>query len=172
MFTKPTRLLAVFITCSVFVAAQPQRSQRTQAQPNDLAEFVKANYTKYEYRISMRDGVHLFTAVYVPKDSGEKWPIMLTRTPYTVSPYGVNNYKTMLGPSEKFTREKFIFVYQDVRGRYMSEGTFVDVRPYIPSKRGPHDVDESSDTYDTIDWIVKNVPNNNGRVGGSVNSFV
>jgi putative CocE/NonD family hydrolase len=128
-------------------------------------EFVKANYTKYEYQIAMRDGKKLFTSVYLPKDSSEKWPIMFDRTPYSVAPYGVDNYRGGLGPSEKFARDKFIFVYQDVRGRNMSEGTFRDMTPQIDAKKGPQDVDESSDTYDTIEWLVKNIPNNNGRVG-------
>ncbi|MGA3203796.1 MAG: CocE/NonD family hydrolase [Bryobacteraceae bacterium] len=128
-------------------------------------EFVKANYTKYEYQIAMRDGKKLFTSVYLPKDGSEKWPIMFLRTPYSVSPYGVDNYPGGLGPSEKFARDKFIFAYQDVRGRNMSEGTFRDMTPQIDAKKGPQDVDESSDTYDTIEWLVKNIPNNNGRVG-------
>jgi putative CocE/NonD family hydrolase len=128
-------------------------------------EFIKAHYTKHEFQIPMRDGQRLFTAVYTPKDTKEAHPIMLDRTPYNVGPYGVDNYKTSLGPSEKFAREGFIFAYQDVRGRYMSEGEFHDMRPQIAVKHGPQDVDESSDTYDTIDWLVKNVPNNNGRVG-------
>src|SRR5208283_463536 len=100
-----------------------------------------------------------------PKDDSEKWPIMFDRTPYSVAPYGIDNYRNALGPSEKFARDKFIFVYQDVRGRNLSEGTFRDMTPQIAVKKGPQDVDESSDTYDTIDWLVKNVPNNNGRVG-------
>jgi uncharacterized protein len=128
-------------------------------------DYIKAHYTKYEYRITMRDGKHLFTSVYVPKDAAQKYPIMLSRTPYNVAPYGADAHKPSLGPSEKFAREGFIFVYQDVRGRYMSEGEFVDMRPQIAHKRGPQDVDESSDTYDTIDWLVKNVPGNNGKVG-------
>jgi putative CocE/NonD family hydrolase len=128
-------------------------------------DYIRAHYTKYEHRIPMRDGKRLFTSVYVPKDMSQKYPIMLDRTPYNVAPYGVDAYKTALGPSEKFAKEGFIFVYQDVRGRYMSEGEFIDMRPQIPNKRGPQDVDESSDTYDTIDWLVKNVPGNNGNVG-------
>jgi len=128
-------------------------------------DFIRAHYTKYEYMIPMRDGKRLFTCAYVPKDLSKKYPIMFDRTPYNVGPYGVDNYKTSLGPSEKFAREGFFFVYQDVRGRYMSEGEFVDMRPHIANKRGPQDVDESSDTYDTIDWLIKNVPNHNGNVG-------
>lgn len=126
---------------------------------------VKAFYTKTEQLIPMRDGVKLFTAIYTPKDQSQKYPIMLNRTPYSVSPYGPNAYKDALGPSNHFQNEKFIFVYQDVRGKFMSEGEWVEVRPYKPKKNGPKDIDESSDTYDTIDWLVKNVPNNNGRVG-------
>jgi putative CocE/NonD family hydrolase len=136
------------------------------AQGNeDLAEFVKATYTKYEHYIPMRDGVRLFTAVYVPKDDSKDYGMMMKRTPYSVSPYGVDHYRSSLGPSENFAREGFIFVYQDVRGQFMSEGEFVDVRPHNPNKKGDQDIDESSDTYDTVDWLVKNVPNNNGRVG-------
>ena len=117
-------------------------------------DFVKANYTKYEYQIAMRDGKKLFTSVYVPKDESEKWPMMFDRTPYSVAPYGIDNYRAALGPSEKFARDKFIFVYQDVRGRNMSEGEFHDMTPQIDRKRTPQDVDESSDTYDTIEWLV------------------
>ncbi|HXQ74609.1 MAG TPA: CocE/NonD family hydrolase [Pyrinomonadaceae bacterium] len=126
---------------------------------------VKAFYTKTEQSIPMRDGVKLFTAIYAPKDQSQKYPIMLNRTPYSVSPYGADAYKDALGPSENFQKEKFIFVYQDVRGKFMSEGEWVEVRPYKPKKNGPKDIDESSDTYDTIEWLLKNVPNNNGRVG-------
>ncbi|HYW43959.1 MAG TPA: CocE/NonD family hydrolase [Bryobacteraceae bacterium] len=128
-------------------------------------DYIRTHYTKYEYRIAMRDGKKLFTSVYAPKDTLLKYPIMLDRTPYNVGPYGVDNYKTALGPSEKFARAGFIFVYQDVRGRFLSEGEFVNMTPQIDHKRGPQDVDESSDTYDTIDWLVKNVPGNNGKVG-------
>jgi putative CocE/NonD family hydrolase len=126
---------------------------------------VKAHYTKYEYQLAMRDGVKLFTSVYVPKDTSKKYPIMLNRTPYSVFPYGAGTYKTSLGPSSLFMKEGFIFVYQDVRGRMMSEGNFKWMTPYKPKKSGPTDVDETTDTYDTIEWLIKNTPNNNGRVG-------
>ena len=126
---------------------------------------VKANYTKQEVQIPMRDGVKLFTAIYIPKDASQKYPIMLNRTPYSVAPYGADAYRTQVGPTPLFQKEKYIFVYQDVRGRYLSEGTFEDVRPIIANKKSAADIDEASDTYDTIDWLVKNVPNNNGRVG-------
>lgn len=125
---------------------------------------VKAAYTKVEQLITMRDGVKLFTSIYSPRDTSQKYPLILNRTPYSVAPYGLNDYKTALGPSPLFQQEKFIFVYQDVRGKFMSEGEYVNVRPHNEQKKG-NDIDESSDTYDTIDWLVKNVPNNNGRVG-------
>ncbi len=127
---------------------------------------IRERYRKYEYRIPMRDGVRLFTSVYVPKDAGAKrrYPILLTRTPYGVAPYGRDEYRAELGPSDAARREGFIFAYQDVRGRFMSEGDFEDVRPYRPQK-GPREIDESSDAFDTIDWLVKQVDGNNGRVG-------
>lgn len=125
---------------------------------------VKAAYTKVEQLITMRDGVKLFTSIYSPRDTSQKYPLILNRTPYSVAPYGLNDYKTALGPSPLFQQEKFIFVYQDVRGKFMSEGEYLNVRPHNEQKKG-NDIDESSDTYDTIDWLVKNVPNNNGRVG-------
>jgi putative CocE/NonD family hydrolase len=115
--------------------------------------------------IPMRDGVKLFTAIYTPKDQSQQYPIMLYRTPYSVAPYGLNEYRTTLGPSNLFQQEKFIFVYQDVRGKLMSEGEFVEVRPHNPKKTGSKDIDESTDTFDTIEWLVKNAPNNNGRAG-------
>jgi putative CocE/NonD family hydrolase len=128
-------------------------------------EYTRSHYTKYDYRIPMRDGIKLFTTVYVPKDTSQAYPILLNRTPYSIGPYGIDNYRPVIGPSEVCEKEGFIFVYQDVRGRYLSEGVFVDM-PYHKTKfSGPADTDESTDTYDTIDWLVKNVPNNNGRVG-------
>ena len=126
---------------------------------------VKANYTKYEYRIPMRDGVHLFTSIYVPKDASKKYPFLLNRTPYSVSPYGVDHYRQQLGPSAEFEKSGYIFVNQDVRGRYMSEGKFQEMTPHIDNKKSPTDVDDSSDTYDTIEWLLKNIPNNNGKAG-------
>jgi len=134
-------------------------------------EYVQEHYAKFEYELPMRDGVKLFTAVYVPKDPGGPYPIMLERTPYSIEPYGLNAYPDRLGPSEAFAREGFIFAYQDVRGRFMSEGEFVDLRPHRPDRKGPRDIDESTDTWDTIDWLVKHVPNNNGRVGLSGISY-
>ncbi|MBL8830197.1 MAG: CocE/NonD family hydrolase [Planctomycetaceae bacterium] len=152
-----TRFASVVIALSSLFTVGPI----TAAEPID----VRANYTKYEYRIPMRDGVRLFTAVYVPKDSQQKYPFLLKRTPYACKPYGVDQYPTKLGPSDELTKSGYIFVFQDVRGRWMSEGELVNMRPYIANKQGPRDVDETSDTYDTIDWLVKHVPNNNGLAG-------
>jgi putative CocE/NonD family hydrolase len=131
----------------------------------DLATFIRANYTKHEHAIPMRDGVRLYTAVYAPKDQSRRYAVMMQRTPYSVSPYGVDRYRSALGPSERFAREGFIFVYQDVRGRNMSEGRFSETTPHRPDKRGKQDIDESSDTWDTIEWLIEHVPGNNGRVG-------
>lgn len=126
---------------------------------------VRERYTKHEFAIPMRDGVRLFTAVYVPKDVSRTYPFLLTRTPYSIAPYGVDAYRSSLGPSRVFEDEGFIFVYQDARGRWMSEGEFVQVRPHVPDKRTPQDVDESTDTYDTIEWLLKSVRGHNGRAG-------
>ena len=128
-------------------------------------EQIKASYTKYEYRIPMRDGKRLFTAVYVPNDQSQRYPILMMRTPYSVQPYGIDQYKSDLRPSPLAGKAGYIFVYQDVRGRWMSEGEFVNVRPYQPNKKGPTDVDENSDTWDTIEWLTKHVDNHNGKVG-------
>ena len=130
------------------------------AQETDSA-YVKNHYTKIERQITMRDGIKLFTSIYVPKDKFIKYPILLNRTPYTVAPYG-DDYKKSLGNFPAEMIEGFIFVYQDVRGKWLSEGAFEDIRPQTTKKNG---TDESTDTYDTIDWLVKNIPNNNGKVG-------
>jgi putative CocE/NonD family hydrolase len=131
----------------------------------DDAAYVKANYAKYEYQIPMRDGKKLFTSVYIPKDQSKKYPFMMDRTCYSVSPYGPDLYKPSLGPSPQFLHDGYIFVYQDVRGRYMSEGIYEEMTPELEDHKTNKDVDEGTDTYDTIDWLLKNVPDNNGKVG-------
>jgi putative CocE/NonD family hydrolase len=141
----------------------------TLAQESDSA-YVRSHYTKIERQITMRDGVKLFTAIYLPKDVSKKYPFLMTRTPYTVAPYGEDKYKTSLGTFPALMKEGFIFVYQDVRGRWMSEGTFEDIRPQTTQK-GNKAIDESTDTYDTIDWLVQNIPNNNGKAGISGISY-
>jgi putative CocE/NonD family hydrolase len=158
--------LALALTLALQPSTVPSLSAQAQEGPRG-ADAVRARYTKYEYRIPMRDGIKLFTAVYIPKDAApdKTYPLLLSRTPYSVGPYGVDHYPPRVGPSEAAMKEGFIFVNQDVRGRFMSEGTFVDLRPHIPKKATPTTVDESTDTYDTIDWLVKNVPDNNGKAG-------
>jgi hypothetical protein len=158
----------------VFLAAQIltlpfARAQQPAPQPAS-EDFVRAHYTKYEYRILMRDGLRLFTAVYVPKASAfpadpGPYPFLMDRTPYSVAPYGEDRYPAHLGPSDEFEKSGYIFVYQDVRGRWMSEGKFVEMHPAIDEKKSATDVDESSDTYDTVEFLLKQVPNNNGKVG-------
>jgi uncharacterized protein len=158
---RRTRRVQLAVLSLVVFALLPLLAQE---KPPDNA-YARANYTKFEFAVAMRDGNKLFTSVYVPKDRSKTYPIMLMRTPYGVAPYGVDQYRPTLGPSEHFMKDGFIAVYQDVRGRYMSEGEWTEVRPHNPAKKGPTEVDESSDTWDTIDWLVKNIPANNGKVG-------
>jgi uncharacterized protein len=132
-----------------------------QGQPTDSV-FVRQNYTKLDRQIPMRDGAKLYTTIYVPKDASDqnRYPFLMERTPYSVGDYGEQNYaKNGPGPSVELSREKYIFVTQDVRGRYKSEGEFEEMTPHGGK------TSESTDTFDTIDWLLKNVPNNNGRVG-------
>ena len=127
--------------------------------------YVKDHYNKQEVTILMRDSIKLHTTIYSPKDKSTTYPILLLRTPYSCRPYGDNEYREKIGPNTHLMKEGNIIVYQDVRGRWMSEGTYDNMRPYIPNKKSNREIDESSDTYDTIDWLVKNVENNNGNVG-------
>ena len=134
------------------------------AQNEDSAWIVN-NYTKKEITIPMRDGIKLFTSIYIPKDNSEKHPILMTRTPYSCAPYGENIFRPFWYVfQKKYFREGYIIVIQDVRGRWMSEGEFMDVRPFNANKKGK-EIDEASDTYDAIDWLIKNIPGNNGNVG-------
>lgn len=134
------------------------------AQDVDSTWFVQ-HYTKKEVHISMRDGIKLFTSIYSPKDNTETHPILMTRTPYSCAPYGEDKYRNYWGTYLKeYLKEGYIMIVQDVRGRWMSEGEYVNVRPFIQNKK-KGDIDESTDTYDTIDWLIKNLDNNNGKVG-------
>ncbi|MEI8383311.1 MAG: CocE/NonD family hydrolase [Planctomycetota bacterium] len=141
-------------------------SQASWAQePSQLESYIRLHYTKTEQMVPMRDGVKLFTSIFVPRDTTKTYPILMKRTPYNVGPYGEDKYPAKLGPSELFVKAGYIFVNQDVRGRFASEGEFLQVTPHVPFKSKPSDVDESSDTYDTIEWMLKNIPQHNGRVG-------
>jgi len=155
----PWSFLILFATMQIVAADEKEKP------PELNLAWLAEHYTKYEHRIPMRDGVRLFTRVFVPKDDSSPWPIVLSRTPYALKPYGTDNFMDPAGSSfGTLAKDNFILVAQYVRGRYGSEGTFMHVRPFQPNK-GPKDFDESSDTWDTIDWLVKNVPNNNGNVG-------
>ena len=127
--------------------------------------FIKDNYTKKEYMIAMRDGIKLYTVVYIPNDTATDYPFLICRTPYSCMPYGSDEYKKRLGPNSLFIKEKYIFVYQDVRGRHNSEGQFQEMTPAIDIKKSNNEIDESSDTYDTVDWLLKNINHNNGNAG-------
>lgn len=152
-------MLIFMLVFSVFANAEQSKKQ------DKRADYIRSHYAKYEYQIPMRDGVKLFTSVYIPYDKKSSYPIMMQRTPYRVAPYGVSKYKTRLGPSDIFEKEGFIFVFQDVRGKFMSEGEYVNMRPQNAHIKGGNATDDATDTYDTIDWLIKNIPNNNGKVG-------
>src|SRR5579862_2224837 len=122
------RMLAVLLFVVSVLPGQPPPSPQ-ETRRKQLA-CTREHYTKYEYKIPMRDGVKLFASVYVPKDTTQQYPIIMQRTPYSVAPYGIDNYRNIVGPSEAAEKEGFIFVYEDVRGRYLSEGVFADVRPH------------------------------------------
>lgn len=134
----------------------------TQAQ--DSTYSVQDHYTKMEVDIPMRDGIKLHTTIYSPKDTSEEYPILMQRTPYSSRPYGEGQFRQKIGPNEFLMKEGYIIVYQDVRGRWMSEGQYDNMRAFIPNKKGDQ-TDEASDTYDTIEWLINNVENNNGNVG-------
>ncbi len=156
------RLLTAVLVVGMMAARTPAFAQMSGAPG---AAFVRERYQKREVMIPMRDGVKLFTAIYSPRDQVRPYPILMTRTPYSAAPYGPDAYPGFLGAGPGFAGLGYAFVTQDVRGRYRSEGHFVHMTPHKAEKRGPADVDESTDTYDTIDWLVKNVAGNNGRVG-------
>ncbi|MCG7858639.1 CocE/NonD family hydrolase [Flavihumibacter sediminis] len=153
---------SIFILLALFTVLISQ----AQTQYTLDSAWIRDNYVKTETMIPMRDGTKLFTAIYAPKDQSEKHPVLMTRTPYSCAPYGEDRYRNFWDNHWRYyMREGYVIVLQDVRGRWMSEGEFVDVRPFIKDKKAKTDIDEASDTYDTIDWLTKNIANNNGRVG-------
>lgn len=164
--SRSRRAALALSTHLLWVAVLMSGSGLTSVLRADNSEhsWMAEHYTKSEFRIPMRDGVKLFTRVYTPKDDSKAWPILLTRTPYSLKPYGADDYTDPSGSFKTLAEDSFILVTQDVRGRYGSEGEYVHVRPFSPDKHGK-DTDESSDAWDTIDWLVKNIPNNNGKVG-------
>ncbi len=152
-----TLLIFSFVNCN-----KTDQKTTSEEQPDT---YVKDNYDKQEVVIEMRDGIKLHTTIYSPKDKSKTYPILMQRTPYSSRPYGTDKFREKIGPNVHLMQEGNIIVYQDVRGRWMSEGTYDNMRAYIPIKQSDNDIDESSDTYDTIDWLVNNVANNNGNVG-------
>ncbi|KPM32426.1 Hydrolase CocE/NonD family protein [Croceitalea dokdonensis DOKDO 023] len=154
----------VLFAVAVFMGSCAKTNQK-----KDTAEvmdtYVQDHYTKKEVDIKMRDGITLHTTIYAPKDTSIKYPILMQRTPYSSRPYGEGNFKKQIGPNVNLMKEGNIFVYQDVRGRWLSQGHYENMRAYIPNKTDSTQVDESTDTYDTIEWLVNNVENNNGNVG-------
>jgi len=169
LYFYPLLFSLVMVANTTFAQRQPKTTPAIHENGRGLnkedSAYIRDNYIKTEKLIPMRDGVHLFTSIYIPKDTSHKYPFILCRTPYSVAPYGASEFKTSLGPSALFIREGYIFVYQDVRGKFESEGEFVDTRPFNPNKKSKKEFDESTDTYDTVDWLLKNISNNNGRVG-------
>jgi uncharacterized protein len=155
-------LLCLALAAASSLAAQ---SVSPELKFKEDSTFVARNYTKREVQIPMRDGIKLFTTIYAPKDVSKPHPILLNRTPYSNAPYGTEINFVSLSRLIDFLKEGYIIVGQDVRGRWMSEGEFIDVRPFIPEKKTNQDIDEASDTYDTIEWLTKNVPSTNGKVG-------
>ncbi|MCM4159376.1 CocE/NonD family hydrolase [Antarcticibacterium flavum] len=144
-------LLSLFVSVAVY-------GQETETYN------IKDHYSKKEVSIEMRDGVKLHTTIYSPKDTSREYPIIMSRTPYSSRPYGEDQFRSKIGPNDFLMEEGNIIVYQDVRGRWMSEGIYDNMRAFIPNKK-EGEIDEASDTYDTIEWLIKNVDNNNGRVG-------
>jgi len=158
---RTKHIIFTLVAVCISLGASPVRALTGGQEAYD----IKAHYNKVEVMVPMRDGVELFTQIYTPLDESHKYPILLYRTPYSVRNYGARNFRSYLGPNNAYAPESFIFVYQDVRGKFKSQGEFVVMKPHQRDKRTSRDTDESSDTYDTIEWLLKTLPGNNGRVG-------
>lgn len=160
MSRHSTKLYFAVLVC-MLLARTPAFAQAAE----DSLATIRRQYVRQDHKIAMRDGARLYTVVYAPRDRSRRYPILMMRTPYGVGPYEAGSYRSKLGPNPHFVKEGYIFVYQDVRGRYMSEGEFENMRPHRRKRVSAKDIDESTDTYDSIDWLVRNVRNNNGKVG-------
>lgn len=172
IWTLPAWLALTLSAAPLALARQPTAPPAPPASPAAAesaplvdAAWMAEHYTKTEVMIPMRDGVRLFTSIYAPKDSSEPHPMLMRRTPYSCRPYGEDQFPGRVDPGPEYALDGYILVYQDVRGCYRSEGTFVNMTPHLDDKASEKEIDESTDGYDTIDWLVNNVPNNNGRVG-------
>src|SRR5262249_1188806 len=155
---QTTRRLLIAIALAIVLVPKVSFAQ------DNLAEYIRENYERRDYKIPMRDGVRLYTVVYAPKTS-ELYPILIRRTPYGVGPYDKTKFPGTLGPNKHFPREGHIFASQNVRACYMSDGKFDNMGPQLGKRTSNKDIDESTDTYDTIDWLIKHLPNHNGKVG-------
>ncbi|WP_093672423.1 CocE/NonD family hydrolase [Tenacibaculum sp. MAR_2009_124] len=153
-----------FVLLTLLLSASCAKKNQSSANKKQEQNYVQNHYNKKEVKITMRDGVKLHATIYSPKDTSKTYPILLQRTPYSCQPYGDGTFKNKIGPNPILMKEGNIIVYEDVRGRWMSEGVYDNMRAYIPNKQ-EKETDETTDTYDTIDWLVKNVSNNNGNVG-------
>jgi uncharacterized protein len=167
----PLLTLLVALACSALPPA-PVHAAHAEESAKPAPRDLRETYTKYEYRIPMRDGTKLFTVVYVPKDASKPYPFLINRTPYSAGVqadgelhYGEDWYPKQIGPSKEFEDAGYIFVKQDVRGRYMSEGKWQEMTPHVNPRRAAGEGQESQDMYDTLEWLLKNVPNNNGKAG-------
>ena len=161
-------MLSFLFVSILFSCSMPSENPDTLSNEKTAEEaenYVQNNYSKREVTIEMRDGVNLHTTIYTPKDTSKTYPMLMKRTPYSCKPYGEDQFPERIGPNKYMMKEGYIVVYQDVRGRWMSEGTYDNMRAYLPEKTSNTQIDESSDTYDTIEWLVNNVPHNNGKVG-------
>ncbi|SNR16795.1 CocE/NonD family hydrolase [Tenacibaculum jejuense] len=159
------KVLNLFVVASLILSCTTAKNNEEENKAVEKQDtFVEDNYTKKEVKITMRDGVKLHATIYAPKDTTKTYPILLQRTPYSCAPYGEGKFRKRIGPNPNLMKEGNIIVYEDVRGRWMSEGVYDNMRAYIPNKK-EKESDETTDTYDTIDWLVKNVKNNNGKVG-------
>lgn len=166
---NPIHSLRLAATCVLVSAALGacggDPAETTGRSLEEHAAWVRANYERSDHMVPMRDGTKLFTIVYAPKDRTRTYPILFFRTPYSIGPYGSDEYRSPLGPSPEFDMSGYIFAFQDVRGKFKSEGDFEVMRPLAERPRRLGDVDESTDNYDTIEWLLDNVPGHNGRVG-------
>ncbi|HMG34928.1 MAG TPA: CocE/NonD family hydrolase [Blastocatellia bacterium] len=154
--TRIVKLVTPLCLLACLVTTAPSQAQQSAV-----------SLTASEHMIKMRDGVSLYSQVYAPAQASEPLPILLLRTPYGI---GNLNAARMAASVPELAADGYIFVLQDIRGRFKSEGQFVMLRqPRDPKDTGA--IDESTDTYDSIEWLLKNIPNNNGRVGMAGTSY-
>lgn len=159
-------IISLFLLLAMLTQACVRETPFAELTPRQRQDYIAAHYQKHIFQIPMRDGVKLHTIVYTPKDQSQTYPLLINRTPYGIAPYEADSMPALLGPSPHFAEEKYIFVYQDVRGRFMSEGEFVNMRPLAAyCSTDSSATDEATDAWDTIEWLLRNIKNNNGKAG-------